>query len=154
MNAQKLNLWLTLGANTVVVVGLALLIIEIRQNTDLMRAQISQSRTDTALSEQQSVYTSDHVPALLAKIDRGEQLSAEDLIRYDRFLHAFNRNQDNNFWQYNKGYLGENVPRAIRGAVREVIASHELGFTKWDTQKYSYSVEYVAFVEDAIADLR
>lgn len=154
MNAEKLNAWLSLGANVGVVIGLVLLIFEISQNTEMMQAQINQSRTDTALSEQQAVYTSNHVPALLARIDRGEQLSDEDLIRYERFFRAFNRNQDNNLWQYNEGYLEENIPRSIRGAVREVIAGHQLGIATWELQKYSYTAEYVAFVEDAISDLR
>ncbi len=154
MNTLKLNAWLSLGANIGVVIGLMILVVEISQNTEMMRAQINQSRTDTALSEQQAVYTSDHVPAMLAKIDRGEQLSDEDLIRYERFFRAFNRNQDNYLWQYNEGYLGENVPRSIRGPVRVVIAGHELGMATWEVQKYSYTAEYVAFVEDAIADLR
>ena len=133
MNAQKLNTWLSLGANIGVVIGLMLLIIEIGQNTEMMRAQINQHRTDTALSEQQAVYTSDHIPAMLARIERGDQLSDEDLIRYD---------------------LGENIPRSIKGAVRDVIAGHELGIETWEMQKYSYTAEYVAFVEEAIADLR
>lgn len=154
MKAKKLSTWLSLGANIGVVIGLIILIIEIGQNTEMMRAQINQSRTDTALSEQQAVYTSDHVPAMLARIDRGEELSDEDLIRYERFFRAFNRNQDNNLWQYNEGYLGENIPHSIRGAVRDVIAGHELGIATWDVQKYSYTAEYVTFVEDAIADLR
>ena len=84
MNAQKLNTWLSLGANIGVVIGLMLLIIEIGQNTEMMRAQINQHRTDTTLSEQQAVYTSDHIPAMLARIERGDQLSDEDLIRYER----------------------------------------------------------------------
>ena len=154
MNAEKLNAWLSLGANVGVVIGLVLLIFEISQNTEMMQAQINQSRTDTALSEQQAVYTSDHVPAMLVKISRGEELSDEDLIRYERFFRAFNRNQDNNLWQYNEGYLGDNIPLSIKGAVREVIAGHELGIATWELQKYSYTVEYVAFVEEAISDLR
>ena len=40
MNAEKVNTWLSLGANIGVVIGLMLLIIEIGQNTDMMRAQI------------------------------------------------------------------------------------------------------------------
>ena len=154
MNAEKLNAWLSLGANVGVVIGLVLLIFEISQNTEMMQAQINQSRTDTALSEQQAVYTSDHVPAMLVKISRGEELSDEDLIRYERFFRAFNRNQDNNLWQYNEGYLEDNIPRSIKGAVREVIAGHELGIATWELQKYSYTEDYVAFVEDAISDLR
>ena len=154
MNLEKLNHWLMLAANLGVIAGIVFLAIEISQNTEMTRAQINQSRTDTALSEQQAVYTSDHIPKMLAMINRGEQLSDEDLIRYERFFRAFNRNQDNNLWQYNEGYLGENVPRSIRGAVREVIAGHKLGIATWEAQKYSYTAEYVAFVEDAIADLR
>ena len=153
MNAQKLNTWLSLGANIGVVIGLMLLIIEIGQNTEMMRAQINQSRTDTALSEQQSVYNSDYIPAMLVKIEQGKQLSDEELVRYERLFRAFNRNQDNNLWQYNEGYLSENIPKSIRGAVRTVIAGHGLGIEHWEAQKYSYTAEYVAFGEDAIADL-
>jgi len=130
MRADKMNSWLSLAANIGVVIGLILLTIEIGQNTEMMRAQINQSRT------------------------RGEQLSDEGLIRYERFFRAFNRNQDNNLWQFSHGYLGENTLHSIRGAVREVIAGHELGIATWELQKYSYTAEYVAFVDDAIADLR
>ena len=154
MNVEKLNAWLSLGANVGVVIGLMLLVVEIGQNTEMMRAQINQSRTDTALSEQEAVYTSDHVPSMLAKIGRGEKLSDEEMIRYTRYFRAFNRNQDNNLWQYGQGYLGENIPHSIRGATRAVIGGHELGIATWEVQKYSYTDEYVAFVEDAIADLR
>jgi len=154
MNTVKLNTWLTLGANIGVVVGLVMLIIEIRQNTEMMRAQINQSRTDTAVSEQQAVFNSEHVPAILAKIRRDEKLSEEELIRFRTYFRAYNRNQDNNLWQYNQGYLGDNIPKSIRGGARVVIGGSELGITTWDSQQYSYTDEYVAFVEEAIADLR
>ena len=153
MDTQKLNAWLSLGANIGVVIGLLLLVVEIGQNTEMMRAQINQSRTDTALSEQQSIYNSDYIPAMLVKLEQGKQLSDEERVRYERVFRAFNRNQDNNLWQYNEGYLGENIPKSIRGAVRIVIAGRELGLEYWEAQKYSYTAEYVAFVDDAIADL-
>ncbi len=76
------------------------------------------------------------------------------MIRYDARMRAFNRNQDNNLWQYNQGYLGENIPRSIKGAVRSVIGESELAISTWDGQKYSYTEEYVAFVDEVIADLR
>ena len=64
MKAEKLSAWLSLGANLAVLVGLILLIIEIRQNTNMMESQIHQSRTETALSEQQPVFNSDYMPAI------------------------------------------------------------------------------------------
>ena len=154
MKLDGLNQWLTLVANFGVLAGLILLIIEIHQNTEMVRAQINQSRADTAMSEQQATYNSDHIPAMLAKVERGEQLSDEEMIRYVTYFRAFNRNQDNNLWQYNQGFLGENIPRSIRNGVRNVIGGHELGITLWDATKHTYTDEYVAFVEDAIADLR
>lgn len=154
MKAETLNSWLSLGATIGVVVGLILLIVEIGQNTEMMRAQINHSRADTAISEQQAIFNSDYVPAMLAKVDRGEQLSDEEMIRYETYFRAFNRNQDNNFWQYNQGFLGENIPHSIRDGVRGVIGGTELGIAVWDSQKIGYTEEYVAFVEEAIADLR
>ena len=154
MTSEKVNKWLSLGANFGVVIGLVLLIFEIGQNTEMMRAQINQSRTDTAISEQQAVFNSDYIPALLAKRDRGEPFSEENMARYSAYFRSGNRNQDNNLWQYNEGFLGENTPRSIRGFARAAIGGSEMGITTWDSQKYSYTDEYVDFVEDAIADLR
>jgi hypothetical protein len=154
MQTEMLNRWLTLAANFGVLIGLILLVYEVRQNADLMRAQINQSRTDTALFQQYSVSDTDYIAPILAKVGRGEQLSDEEMLRYDARMRAFNRNQDNNLWQYNQGYLGENIPASIRGGVRDVIGGSELGMTTWDRQKYSYTEDYVAFVEEAIADLR
>ena len=154
MKADKLNSWLTLGANIGVVIGIALLIYEIKQNTEMMQAQINQNRTDTALSEQQSVYNSDYVPAMELKIRGGEQLSDEELIRHEHTFRAFNRNMDNQLWQYIHGFLGENIPYSIRRAVRNVIAGNKLGLFAWDQTKQIYTREYVTFVDDAIADLR
>jgi hypothetical protein len=94
------------------------------------------------------------MPEVIDKVHGGEELSALDLIRYQTFFRGGNRNQDNNLWQYNQGFLGENTPRSIRGFARNVIGSSQLGLATWDSQKYSYTDEYVAFVEDAIADLR
>ena len=90
MNADNVNKWLTLGANIGVVIGLVLLVVEIGQNTEMMRAQINQSRTDTAISEQQAVFNSGYIPALLAKRDRGEPFSEEEWFRYTTLFRSGN----------------------------------------------------------------
>ncbi len=154
MNTDNVNKWLTLSANIGVVIGLVLLIVEIGQNTEMMRAQINQSRTEAAQSEQQATYNSDYMPAILVKRDKGERLSDEEIRRYRAYIRSFNRNMDNQLWQYNHGLLGENIPRSIRGAVRRVIGNYELSIQIWDDQKFGFTDEYVKYVEDAISDLR
>ena len=154
MKGEKLNSWLSLGATVGVVIGLVLLVMEIRQNTDMMEAQINQSRTEAAMSEQQAFFNSEFMPAILVKVESGEQLSAEEMLRYQADFRSFNRNVDNQLWQYNRGFLGNNIPRSVRGAVREVIGGSQLGIDEWERQKESYTDEYIVFVDEAIADLR
>ncbi len=84
MNVEKINTWLTLGANVGVAVGLVLLYFEISQNTEMMQAQINQSRTDTAVSEQQAVYNSDYIPALLVKAEKGEETRHQTTVLRER----------------------------------------------------------------------
>ncbi len=154
MNADNVNKWLTLSANFGVVIGLILLIVEIGQNTEMMRAQINQSRTDTAISDQQALFNSDYMPAILMKRNGGEQLSEAEMYRYRSHFRSGMRNQDNNLWQYNQGFLGENTPHSIRNFARSVIGRTELGIATWDRQKNTYTDEYIAFIEEAISDMR
>ncbi len=145
---------LSIFTNLAVVAGIIFVAMEIRQNTAMMQAQMNQSRTDTALSEQQAGYNSEYMPAIEVKVMGGEQLSDEEAIRYELWFRAFNRNMDNQQWQHRRGFLGANIPRSVRKAVREMIGSSELGVAEWDRQKLSFSDEYIALVDEAIADLR
>jgi hypothetical protein len=120
----------------------------------MMQSQIHQSRTDTSLSEQQANYNSDYIPDIVVKVQSGEALTEAERFRYGNYIRALNRNLDNQLWQYNHGFLGENIPRSVRNAVRKAVANSSLGISIWDEQKFTYTDEYVAFVEEAIADLR
>ena len=154
MKSEKLNSWLSLGANLGVVFGLVLLIVEIGQNTEMMQAQINQMRADSAMNYQYAYFNSDYLPAIRQKIRNGDELFDEEVGRYRSYFRAFNRNQDNNLWQYNQGYLEDNTPRSIEGAVRGIVGGSAYSIAIWDSQKFGYSDEYIAFVEEAIADLR
>jgi hypothetical protein len=57
-------------ANIGVLVGLAVLIMEIRQNNELTMAQIEQTRSDAFVSWGQEVVLNDHLAPLLAKADQ------------------------------------------------------------------------------------
>jgi hypothetical protein len=152
VTAEKLNRWLTLGANLGVVVGLGLLIVEIRQNTGMMEAQMHQSRTEAAMLEQQSVYNSAYLPAMQAKIGSGEPLSEEEAVRYEAWFRGFNRNMDNQLWQHRRGFLNDNIPRSVRHAVRAVIGASEIGRKAWERNRTQYTDEYIAFVEEVLTD--
>jgi hypothetical protein len=65
-NSSKLDRWLTVGTNLSVLVGIALLIVEINQNNELVRIQIEQARSDTYVAWQREVASGDHVERIRA----------------------------------------------------------------------------------------
>ncbi len=149
--SQKLSTLLSLGANLAVLAGLIVLIIEIRQNTDMIESQVQQSRTEAALSEQQAVFNSDYMPAILEKVANGEPLTEEESRRYEPYFRAFNRNMDNQLWQFNRGFLGDNIPRSVGNAVQGVIGGSQLGIELWQRMKLQFTDEYIAFVDSVLA---
>jgi len=65
-----------------IVASLVLVAYELRQNTLMMQAQISQTRADLAVSEQVATYNCDYIPGLLVKVDNEEALTDEEMVRY------------------------------------------------------------------------
>jgi hypothetical protein len=67
VDSDRVNRWLTLFANFGVLVGLLLLVFEIRQNTDMMKAQMAQARADNRLENYRDMTHSDYWPAISVK---------------------------------------------------------------------------------------
>ena len=70
MDSGRLNIWLASLANIGVLVGLAVLIMEIRQTNELTMAQIEQSRSEAFVNWSQEVALSDHLAPLMAKVNQ------------------------------------------------------------------------------------
>ena len=147
MDSNELNKWLVLAANIGVLIGLALVIYEIRQNSDLMQVQISQARADAAMVSNQQTYESAYIPTILVKIRQGGELSDEDMVRYINWFRSQNRNQENVLSQYQFGMLGENIPRAIEDFARATIWQSAYSREAWRITRLGYSDQYVAFIE-------
>jgi len=154
MKLDKVNEWLTLTANLGVLVGILFLAVEIRQNTEMLETQINQSRAAQAMTEAQSIYNSDHLPALLVRVRSGADLTSEEAVRYRSLFRAFNRNFDNQLRQFSQGLLGENIPRSLKQAILDEIASSRVALDEWERTKFIYRDEYVEFVDAALAGRR
>jgi len=152
VNADKINRWLSLGANLAVLTSIVFLAVEIRQNTEMTRAQMIQSRAQNAMDLADSQFNSDYIPDIYVKLNNGEELSPAEAIRYRILLRATLRNQDNSIQQYNQGLLGDHTPRAVRGVVRAVIVDSPQGREYWESGNLSFSDEFRSFVEEVIAE--
>ena len=68
MELDRLNRWLTLGANLGVLFGLALLLVELKQSNTIAISQIEQTRSDSLREWRQQWVTSEYIAPLLVRI--------------------------------------------------------------------------------------
>ena len=103
MDSERVNRWLTLGANIGVLAGIGLLIFELQQNREMIRAQ---TRTQLAqgVSELLTANMNDAAYAsILQRGNRGEQLTDLEQYQYDRHRGAFLTFNENVVYQYKIG---------------------------------------------------
>lgn len=75
MESDRLGRWLTLGANLGVVLGLLILIVEVRQNADLTRAQMESGKNDLLAQIELSLATPHAGAAWIKSIRSPETMS-------------------------------------------------------------------------------
>lgn len=116
MNKIGLSQALTLLANAGVVVGLVLLLVELDQNSDLLRAQIHQSRADAHVEQRLNDVESEYLTPILMKLTNHgypwdtsstDELTPEELFRFRDYVAARYTDLDNLVYQFQQGFLDE-----------------------------------------------
>jgi hypothetical protein len=107
MDKDRLNRWLTLGANLGVLVGIILLIFELGQNREMMRAQTRNEISVQLVDLLSQVANGDHLSGLVLRVESGEQLSDEDQVRLVTRSLAMLRYFENVHYQYRQGMYDE-----------------------------------------------
>lgn len=107
MDIQKLNSWLTFLANIGVIAGIVFLAIEIRQNSDAVRAQ-TRAQLAEGVTELFSVNMNDQEYAdVLMRGNNVEELSPVERYQYYRHRSAWIHYWNNVAYQYQMGMYDE-----------------------------------------------
>ncbi len=116
MNTDTVNKWLTLSANIGVVIGLMLLIVEIDQNSELVKAQINQARSDSLVQRLAEFADSEHIAPLRAKLNSAgypervvprNELTPVEVERLQTWLGSSMLDFENLFYQYQLGFIDQ-----------------------------------------------
>ena len=93
-------------------IGLIVLIIELGQNTEMMRGQIAQERANHTVQKFDALIHSDYWPAIVAKRDEFnsdrdwiDALTSEEYQRVLNFYHREINDIRNQHYQYQQGFL-------------------------------------------------
>ena len=117
---EHLNRLLTLLANFGVLVGIGFLIYEVRLNTQTLQAQAYQSRAEASFQNQAALADSEFMAPLLAKASELggfptatlDDFSYEERVRLRSYGQSMRIVLDNQFYQYEQGFLGEDYFQA------------------------------------------
>ena len=131
MNSEKLSNWLGVLANFGVLVGILFLVLEMRQNQELMQIQIQQSRSDTAINLNMNLAESEYFFPLMMRQAAGEIMTAEESGRQNLYLRANFLNLENIFLQYQNGMLSEDAITAVRVLPRTIFTQSPFGRVWW-----------------------
>jgi len=152
MDTDRANRWLSIGANLAVLGSIVFLALEIRQNTEMTRAQITLGRAQNNLALADMQVNSDYLPDIIVKVADGEELSRSELYRYTTNIRAILRSYDNDFQQSNHGLLGENIPRIIPAIIDRFLVRSPQGRDFWERNKHSFSDEFIELADSVIAE--
>ena len=148
MKTKKLNRWLALGANLGVLIGLVLLVYEVRQNSDLMRAQISMERANTNMQILADFSNGGELIPIDVKLREefegfpttlgwSKGLTAEERRRYEFWMFVRLTELNNDWYQCTSGLvIVETCDNEIRSNMRRSVHRfYELGidFTRSDS---------------------
>jgi hypothetical protein len=138
MDLEKTNQWLTLLTNIGVLIGLLLLVFELNQNRELMRAQMHASRAEAKATRQiEQANSGEMIRIMYTAYAAGfpndpnalETLSGEDRFRFGAFLAALNEVVQNWHFQCEQDLLDPDMCAAgYESQLRNLISmSHALG---------------------------
>jgi len=120
MDSEKLNSWLRLLANFGVVIGLALLIFELRQTQHIVETQATVQRLNQMQEAQLEFAVSESLSPIVAKAnsDGVHSLSESEFGRLQAWERSVYLRMGSQYIQYVRGYLDkETAERIVQAAV-------------------------------------
>lgn len=88
MNTDKVNSWLSLGANIGVVFGLMLVAYQINQDAELTKAELFSESTDSRREWNQAMMGSAPMEVVAKSIERPQELTLDELLMMDLYFVA------------------------------------------------------------------
>jgi hypothetical protein len=148
MQSNKLNSWLTLGANIGVLIGIILLVVELDQNREMIRAQTRNDISQQLASRLLTLASNSQLSNVTRRAAAGEEISEDEERQAYLYTSSNLRDWENMHYQYRHGMFDESEFEAEKTAWRFVINRNKLFPRVWCTTRQNYSPEFVAEIEN------
>ena len=132
-------------ASVGVIVGILLLVFELSQNRDMMRAQTRNEISRGVVELLSSPSTSVELAGAWAKARQGETLTPAQAVMLETFSESIFRYWENSHYQYRQGLYDEEEYSKHLDTIIGLVTGDAALMSWWCTHQYDYST---AFTED------
>lgn len=150
MNPEKLNHWFTLIANVGVLIGIIFLALELRQNTEMMKAQTRDAMTEKQMGFYELQISNPEVSKSFLDYT-GYQTSAEQFPAFT-IIRSQLRMWENEWYQYQKG-LFEDEEFAPRISLWRTMLTSENYRSFWQRVRGEHSPGLRAQIDSIVEEL-
>ena len=152
MVLDSLNRWLTLIANVGVLIGIALLILELDQNVTAVKAQTRSELSMGVVQILQDVYADPEFASIIERGDGGGELTPSEQFRYEARSRALLRYWENVHYQYHNGLYDQSEYEAQKHAWKMYFERSTRLADVWCAIQAEYSVRFRAEVSHLIGE--
>jgi len=153
LDSDRINRWLTLGANLGVLVGIILLVVELDQNRDMMRSQIRYEVFQDEAIYNLTVATDRELVEVIHRAGQGEQLDGADRLQNFIRLLAYFRIQENIHYQFRQGLFDWDEYESIKKARQGFVGVSRETAKAWCRIRQGTSVEFRENMDQAFTGL-
>ena len=145
MDSDRLNRWMTLGANFAVLAGILLLLVELRQNTESIELQAAQSYV--ALTHELDFRIVDDPSLIELFLKPTDERTPADLGRLDRWYFGSLRTWENGFFLHSKGVLDDDLWSGQEAFMADLLSKNEELQFYYQTNRRHFSKRFTTFLD-------
>jgi hypothetical protein len=154
VESDRLTRWLTIGANLGVLIGLLLLVAELAQNRDMMRAQIRHELSMGIVDLLQTPANNDQLADVLFRGVSGEELTPTELFQFELRTNALFRYWEDVHYQYRAGLYDDTEFERQRDAWKASLTRSSLSVDYWCKVRLLYSPQFAQETDRMLPDGR
>jgi hypothetical protein len=152
LNADKINKWLVLGANVGVLIGIILVVLEIRQATITTNAEMVSNHQNRWVEISLSMQNAEFAEAWAKAMQDHDELSVSEMIQVSGFLWAFIDQLHSNQRLWQLGVFVEAMPsteQVIQGNASFFFGS-EFAQSWWAENKANINPQLATILDQEI----
>ena len=152
VDSDRLNRWLTFGANVGVLIGIILLIVELGQNRDMMKSQIRNELAIGIIDISRGIAENSEFANVMVRARAAESLTPTEQLQYLNAMVVLFRYWENVHYQYRMGLYDDSEFSTHKEAWRIVMNRDEPAAQIWCDRRLTFSPEFRTDMDELLSN--